>query len=308
MYQSSQTMMVTAMLDIRRLKYFVAVARCGSMAAAARELNIAQPALSNQTAELERLVGFRVFERLPRGVRLTQGGELLLEHARIILDSVASAENAVRAHADSAERSKVIRLGLLPSLALIYGDAVLEAARLRFPDIAVHILEVRNDEAVRLVQRGELDLTTTLEAAYSAMPTPILDEPMLVVSRDPLKPSYLLAELAGLDLILTTLSHPSRIDLEREAERHGFKLRVVMEIDSHLTLKRAVMQGLGQAVIAYTGVRLEVESGQLNAAPISDFPLKRSVYLARAAGFDSRVTAQFFQLLQIITRDAGERH
>ena len=66
------------MLDLRRLRYLVAIADCGSMSAAARQLGIAQPALSHHITELERLVGFPVLHRLARGVKATEKGEILL--------------------------------------------------------------------------------------------------------------------------------------------------------------------------------------------------------------------------------------
>lgn len=285
------------MLDIRRLKYFLAVARSGSMAAAARELNIAQPALSHHTAELERLTGVKLFDRLPRGVRLTPAGEVLAGHARQVLEAVAVAEFAMREHSDMIRQVGIVRLGLLPSWQTNYGEEIMKLARLRFPDLKLTIMEVRNEEANRLVAGGELDIATTLDVEFSRFERPLASEPMVVLSNRPLKPSYRFAELGELDLVLTTMEHPTRRLLEQETARRGISLRVVLEIDGHTALKNAVINGLGQAVYTTVAVRQELEAGQLFAAPIVDYPGGRAIYLAHADAFDHRIARQFYHLL-----------
>ncbi|MBP8938410.1 MAG: LysR family transcriptional regulator, partial [Agrobacterium sp.] len=111
------------MLDLRRLRYLVAIADCGSMSAAARQLGIAQPALSHHITELERLVGFPVLHRLARGVKATEKGEVLLSHAREITEKVRQAEAEIRAMAYLDER--VIRLSLIPSWATAFAPSII---------------------------------------------------------------------------------------------------------------------------------------------------------------------------------------
>lgn len=87
-------------MELRHLRYFVAVAEAGSVVSAAKALNLAQPALSRQIMALERLVGVTLFERLPHGVRLTKAGRAFLAEARRAL---TAARRAVARARDGAE-------------------------------------------------------------------------------------------------------------------------------------------------------------------------------------------------------------
>jgi len=288
---------VGSLLDIRRLRYFLTIMRCGSMASAAKELNVAQPALSHHMSELERIVGFALFERLPRGVRPTPGGHILFDHAKVILENVAKAERDMRAFATSDSRDMSIRIGLLPSWVLSFGDFVLEMTRSRFPDHTVLMLEVRNDEAERMINRNEIDIATMLDFDPQ-FPQPIHEESLFLTSSKALPASVRLEDLAGMDMVLASSSHQFRQDLERKANERGVTLKVVLEVDGYATLKKAVEQGIGNTVISWNSIRNECASGLLHAAPIVSPPLKRPVYLRRAPGFDVGITSSIYQILR----------
>jgi LysR family transcriptional regulator, nitrogen assimilation regulatory protein len=81
-------------MELRQLRYFVAIAAAGSLSKASERLRIAQPALSLQLANLEAYLGTKLFERYNRGVRLTQSGTMLLQHAVTILKGVNDASAA----------------------------------------------------------------------------------------------------------------------------------------------------------------------------------------------------------------------
>src|SRR5439155_24859855 len=92
-------------MELRHLRYFVAVAEEGSFLRAASRLRVAQPALSKQIRDLEREVGVKLFERLPRGARVTRAGEQFLSNARAALESAARAiATARRAHSATGVR------------------------------------------------------------------------------------------------------------------------------------------------------------------------------------------------------------
>src|SRR5438270_2951994 len=78
-------------MELRHLRYFVAIGEEQHYGRAARRLNVAQPALSRQIQDLEEELGFQLFERLPRGVRLSSAGKLFLEDSRRILQDVTEA-------------------------------------------------------------------------------------------------------------------------------------------------------------------------------------------------------------------------
>jgi len=96
-------------MELRHLRYFVAVGEEQHYGRAARRLRVAQPALSRQIQDLEEELGFKLFERLSRGVKLSEAGKLFLEDARRILQEVSEA--AVRAGSVARGRSGTLRVG-----------------------------------------------------------------------------------------------------------------------------------------------------------------------------------------------------
>ncbi|MGB6285602.1 MAG: LysR family transcriptional regulator, partial [Xanthobacteraceae bacterium] len=96
-------------MELRHLRYFVAVGEEQPFGRASRRLRVAQPALSRQIQDLEEEIGFKLFERLPRGVKLNPAGNLFLEDARRILQEVDDA--AARAARVALGRSGTLRVG-----------------------------------------------------------------------------------------------------------------------------------------------------------------------------------------------------
>ncbi|MBD3678802.1 MAG: LysR family transcriptional regulator [Rhodobacteraceae bacterium] len=83
-------------MDVKQLRYFIAIAEEGSLSAAAQRVNVAQPSLSQHVISLGRDLGVKLLERSPRGVSLIQSGEVLLSHAREIVTSLETAVESVR--------------------------------------------------------------------------------------------------------------------------------------------------------------------------------------------------------------------
>src|ERR1700685_2681585 len=96
-------------MELRHLRYFLAVGEEQHYGRAAHRLRVAQPALSRQIQDLEEELGFKLFERLPRGVKLSAAGKLFLEDARRILQEVSEA--SVRAGHVASGRSGTLRVG-----------------------------------------------------------------------------------------------------------------------------------------------------------------------------------------------------
>src|SRR2546422_11724411 len=96
-------------MELRHLRYFVAIGEEQHCGRAASRLRVAQPAISRQIQDLEAEVGFKLFERLPRGVKLSAAGKLFLEDARRVLQELSEA--AVRASRVASGRSGTLRVG-----------------------------------------------------------------------------------------------------------------------------------------------------------------------------------------------------
>src|ERR1700719_636694 len=100
-------------MELRHLRYFVAVGEEQHYRRASRRLRVAQPALSRQIQDLEEELGFKLFDRLPRGVKLSVAGKLFLEDARRILQQVSEA--AARAARVARGQSGTLRIGFTES-------------------------------------------------------------------------------------------------------------------------------------------------------------------------------------------------
>src|SRR5258708_30288550 len=96
-------------MELRHLRYFIAIGEEQHYGRAAHRLRVAQPALSRQIQDLEEELGFKLFDRLPRGVRLNSAGKLFLEDARRILQEISEA--ALRAGRVARGRSGTLRVG-----------------------------------------------------------------------------------------------------------------------------------------------------------------------------------------------------
>src|ERR1041385_7012094 len=101
-------------MELRHLRYFVQVAEEQHYRRAAERLRIAQPALSRQIQDLEEEIGFKLFDRLPRGVKLSAAGKLFMEDARRILQQVNEA--TARAKRVAAGQSGTLRVGFVESV------------------------------------------------------------------------------------------------------------------------------------------------------------------------------------------------
>lgn len=144
-------------VELRHLRYFVAVADAGSVVQAARALNVAQPALSRQIQALERLVGVTLLERLPHGVRLTRAGRAFLADARRTL---AAAQRAVtRARDGSAVASDRLRIAYAELLAHWRSVAdVLHRFRIAYPMVELRAAQMTGPQMPAALREGRVDL------------------------------------------------------------------------------------------------------------------------------------------------------
>src|SRR5580658_7918794 len=143
-------------MELRHLRYFVAVGEEQHYGRAARRLRVAQPALSRQIQDLEEELGFKLFERLARGVKLSAAGRLFLEDARRILQQVSEA--AVRAARVARGQSGTLRVGFTENAS--WRGVVPESFR-RFrelqPDAELQLTPATSIEQIEALRSGRLD-------------------------------------------------------------------------------------------------------------------------------------------------------
>jgi DNA-binding transcriptional LysR family regulator len=252
------------MLDVTRLRVLVAVARHGSVTAAARALNYAQPSVSHHIARLEAETGTQLLERVGRGVRLTEAGQLLAERAEEIIGRIDSAEAELAAHVGL--RSGRVRLAAFPSaLGTLVPAAAARLAR-ETPGLEFMLTEAEPPEALRMLRAGYVDVAVVFrhyqEDAGGPPPQPadegtsgvlLLDEPVYLVTPaaaggvvpphgDPV-PITTLAEYAGSRWIAGC--ERCRAHLVLQCESAGFTPRISFTTDDYLAVQALVAAGLG---------------------------------------------------------------
>ena len=143
-------------MELRHLRYFVGVAEEQHFGRAAERLHIAQPALSRQIQDLEKEISFRLFDRLPRGVRLNAAGKLFLNDARRILQDVQDA--GLRAGRVASGKAGTLRMGFVESVSWhgIVPDSF-RKFRQNQPDAELEIHPMLSVQMVEAVQSGKLD-------------------------------------------------------------------------------------------------------------------------------------------------------
>lgn len=150
-------------MELRHLRYFVAVASHGSFNRAAEALHLTQPPLSRQVRDLEEELGVALLVRGPNAVRLTAAGELFYEEAREVL---ARAEEAVR-RVRGEERSETLRVGFAPSMTTGIMSAALEKFQLSTPRVRVELADLSSRELNELAAAGRLDLVIAPEISIT---------------------------------------------------------------------------------------------------------------------------------------------
>ena len=148
---------IRGIMELRHLRYFVAVAEEGSLLnAAERRLNTSQPSLSRQIRDLEAEVGVQLLERQARGVTLTAAGRVFLDHARLALLQVEAATEGARQTAQP--QRPVLSMGFLVGLEVMWLPQLLRILREEAPDVDVTLSTQSSPELALALMRGKLDI------------------------------------------------------------------------------------------------------------------------------------------------------
>ncbi|MGK3202043.1 LysR family transcriptional regulator [Amycolatopsis sp. MEPSY49] len=261
--------------ELRQLRYFVAVADETSFTRAAAGLHIAQQSLSQQITVLERGLGARLFDRDPRGTRLTAIGKLFLPEARAVLaradEAVTTLGRALRGEIGS------VRLAFLTTTANYLLPPILRAVRERYPDLTVTTAEAPIAELVDGLREGRFDLAFTRPPLVPDLSsrTLLTEEVCAVLPADhPLadRASLKLADLAPEPWVLTprTSWEPWHRSYDDDFAAAGYTPRVVQ--------RAATVQGLLGLVAAGLGVtRLTRSSHSLRRTGVAFVPLENDV-------------------------------
>jgi DNA-binding transcriptional LysR family regulator len=168
------------MLDVTRLRVLVAVERYGSVTAAARALNYAQPSVSHHLARLEAETGIKLIQRAGRGIRLTDAGRLLAERAAEVIGRLDAAEHELAAY--TGLRAGRLRLAAFPSALGTIVPAAAATLRGHQPSVDLRLTGAEPPEALRMLRAGYVDVAVIFRY-FPDGPTP--PGPVTAESPDP---------------------------------------------------------------------------------------------------------------------------
>lgn len=289
-------------MNLNHLAIFHAVALEQSVSRGAERLFISQPAASKQLGELERSLGTLLFDRLPRGVRLTEAGALLLDYARRLFALEAEAEAAL------AELQGLERGHLAVGASLTIGSYLLPPLLAEFGRSHPHLtlsLEIANTQQIQShLHGGLLDMGLTEGFA---------DDPALsahVFAHDTLAaivpPGHPLAALvvqgervsplafSRFPCVAREAGSGTRAVVEQAFVGLGLSLTPRLAVGSIEAVKRAVAAGAGVAIVSSLAVQSECAAGTLVSFPLDGLSLRRPLHLLTLRGRHSGRAAQAF--------------
>jgi DNA-binding transcriptional LysR family regulator len=263
-------------LDVARLRVLDAVARLGSVTAAAHELGYSQPSVSHHLARLEAETGAQLLQRVGRGVRLTQAGHLLAGRATEIIGRIDAADAELSAHVGlSAGRVRVA--GFSSGIASLVPRAASTLARVH-PGLEIGVIDTHPPEALELLRAGKVEVAIIFVYDGSDDDLPgvrlhhLLDDPMYLLAkrRTP--------ELASLrDATWIAGCERCRGHLLALCDDAGFEPRIAYESDDVVLIQSLVATGLGVATLPGLALRVHQADGVV-ASKLSRLP--RRVYAA----------------------------
>jgi LysR family nitrogen assimilation transcriptional regulator len=238
-------------MQFRHLRYFVKVVESGSFSRAASTIHVAQPALSQQIAQLEEQLGVSLLLRSARGVRPTAAGEVLYREATEILRQLEQLPGIVRSN--SGEVEGIVNFGIAVSLAGGIAGQAVTACREALPKVTLRFSDADSDILQDKIAAQTLDMALVFEDDFvpNFSRHPIFRQRLYLVRREPLaefQSVISLKDVANLPLVLPPLPKHRRIVIDRAFAAAGLVPNIVAETDAALSELSAVRSGVGSSI------------------------------------------------------------
>lgn len=291
-------------MELRHLRYFIAVAEEENVTRAAARLHVSQPSLSRQVRDLEHSVGVALFEHGPKSVRLTEAGRSFLAEARAVMRRAEEAVAVARAVAKG--ETGELRIGYAPSLAVDLLPKILRRFQTARPGVRVQLSDLSSQEMARGLREGALHAALMSRMGPEAMPDVRFVELQRQAVCVALAPGHPLArkrrlglaDLAGEKLVAFTLAEYPEYHLWLAEMLAPLPVppRIVEEHDAATSLITSVETGRGIAIVSehlqcLSGPRLKVRALQPPPPPLV-------IGLARREGDCPAALETFFSIAQ----------
>lgn len=275
------------MLDVYELSIFLAAAETENFSAAARQLNLTQPAVSMQIRALEKKLDVTLFHRVGRTLTLSERGKALMPLAREMVNRAIRIEEEIESL--KGEVVGHLKIGCSTSTGKYILPHLVARFRRRHPKVQISIFNHSRDRIVTelcdgLVQLGVFSFEPNCkDAGYRHFFT---DHVVLIVpachpwgQRDMVAPE----ELRGVDFILRDHESGTRQEVEAALQQVGLSmadLNIVMEIGNSEAISMAVEEGIGVAFVSRAVARRGIELGKMKEVRVAGLALRREVFIA----------------------------
>ncbi len=291
-------------MELRHIRYFLALAEEGNFTRAAAKLGIGQPPLSQQIRDLENEIGAALFHRVPHGAELTAAGEAFLAEAKTAVDAAERAKLA----AQRANRGETGRLSLGFTASSAFNtvvSATIRQFRSRWPDVRLSLTEMNTNALMERLMRGEIDaafIRPGLEDPKDVRLKRLADEPMLIAlpANHPLareaqvpvaalasEPFILFPRMVGLSLY---------DDIVLACREAGFELVVTQEAPQIPSVVNLVAASLGVSIVPASVAQIKLPG--VAYRPIAGPPLVARLGLAILKSQRGPAAANLMSLLK----------
>lgn len=277
-------------IDVKQVHYFMTLAEYGTISKAACALGLAQPSLSEHIVRLEKKLDTKLAIRGPRGITLTEAGRLLAREGRGLIEAARKLTDGL--HLLRNDLSGTVSVALPPSLSSVLSIPLAETVRLEYPSIKLQLTEGLTGHILDWIERDVIDIgfvymklpATTFQA------TPLLREEIFLVSAPDNVPvptddsgQYVIDadQLAGLPLVMPSMPHSARHEIDRFAREKGITLDIALELDSLSQVIEMVARASAHTFLPHAPVAEAVRDGKLALGRIADSSFVRTAYLTR---------------------------
>jgi DNA-binding transcriptional LysR family regulator len=264
------------MLDVNRLRVIDAVARHGSLTAAARELHYSQPSVTHHLARLEAETGAQLLQRVGRGIRLTPAGQLLADRAAEIIGRIDAADAELSAHV-GLTAGRVRLAGFSSAIGSLVPRAAAALAQTH-PGLQISLTDTHPEDALELLRAGRIEVAIIFRYDETE-PEPVgvrlhhlLDDPVYLLSSGRARKLAALREATWIAGCARCRSHLLSLCADE-----GFEPRIAYISDDMVVMQALVAAGLGVTTIPGLALRVHREEGTV----ASELPgSRRHVYAA----------------------------
>lgn len=298
-------------MELRQLRYLISIIDFGSFSKASGQLNVAQPALSQQIANLESELETPLLVRSARGVQPTDAGLRLYRQAQIILAHVEQAKSGVLMSEFAEQFVGQVSVGLPTSTATMVALPYIQRMRSNFPGIQLRVVEALSGHLIEMLLNNRIDLTIQFRSEPAAglhVERLLVEELFWISSEAETKGQPItLAEIAKRPVTIPGKPHAMRAVIDQACQEMGIELRIVADVDSLPALRGIAATGFAGVILPQSALAESTGYGEMFSRPIVDPKLTRPLALCRSEGAPrSRAMQAAEEVLRFLVKDLVE--